>query len=88
MFHHFLGCVRGEFAEFIQMRVGHDHYVPGRVRKHVQDNEAMLAAMHDEHSAVVARVHGVAEDATGGLLGGRDVGVTPGGPEVVHQKAG
>ena len=87
-FHHLLGRSRGEFAQFIQMRVGDDHYMPRRVRKHIQDDEAMVAAMHDECFLVIAGVYGIAEDAGGCLLGGGDVCVAPGGPEIVQYKAG
>jgi hypothetical protein len=42
--------------------------------------------MHDEGFFVVARLHRIAEDATLRFLGGGDVGVAPGSPEIVHAK--
>src|SRR5579863_2282829 len=46
----------------------------------------MLAAIDDAHFLVVAGTHGVAKDTSGLLLGGRDIGVAPRGPEIIHRK--
>ncbi len=86
--HHLDGRFGWEFAKFVEMRVRDDHHVSRRVRKSIQDDEAVLAAVNDQCLGVIVSFHGVAEDASGGLLGGRNVGITPWCPEVVHHKAG
>ena len=84
--HHFIRGFWRELLQFVEVRVGDDHHVAGSVGKRIQDDEALLAAIDDESFGVVACLHGVAEDAASRLLGGRDVGVAPRGPEVIHRK--
>ena len=84
--HHFIRGFRWEFLQLVEMRVGHNHYVAGRVGKRIQDDEAMLAAMHDAGFGVVARINRVTENAARCLLSGRDIGIAPRGPEVIHSK--
>ena len=59
----------------------------GKARKmNLDDVGFVLAAVDDERLGVVARLHGVAEDATGRLCRAGYVGVAPRGPEIIHRK--
>ena len=86
--HHLIRGFGREFAQFVQVRVGHDHDVSRSVGIGVQDDEAMLAAINNARLLVVVCLNGVAEYASRSFLSGGNVGVTPRGPEVVHDKAG
>ncbi len=68
--HHFVGGFWWQFLQFVQMGVGDDHHVAGRVGIRIQNDEAVLAAIDDERFLVVAGFRGVAEDAARGLFGG------------------
>ena len=83
--------VRGfgrQFLQFVQMRVRHDHHVPGRIRIRIQNDEAMLAAMNNISLGVVFLLWRIAEHASGGLFRGRDVGIPPRRPQIIHSRAG
>jgi len=79
-----VGRLHGQFAQFIDVVVRNDHYVPGRVRESIQDNRAVLAALYDARLFVIPGMKQIAKDAAKGLLGGGDVGVPPRCPEIVH----
>lgn len=84
--HHFAGSSERQFLQFVQMSIGDDHHVAGSIGISIQDDEAVLGAKNDKHFRVVPGFHSVTKDASDGFLGGGDVGVTPGGPEVIHSK--
>src|SRR5712691_13379902 len=84
--HHFVE--RSGFAQiqFRNVRVRHDHYVPGGVRKTIQDDEGLFAAMDDERFRVILPRHGLAKNAFR-LVSTRclfHVLVAPGSPDIVH----
>jgi len=84
--HHFCRRIFGQLLQFIQMREGHDHHVAGGVRKAVENDEAVPAAM-DYFGFEVRKSGKLAEDAGVGAVSFRssgDVGVSPGSPEVIH----
>jgi hypothetical protein len=45
--HHFIGGFDRQLLQFVEVSVGDDHHVAGRVGIRVQDDEAMLAAIDD-----------------------------------------
>jgi hypothetical protein len=74
--------------QLIEMSVRDDHHVPRGVRIGIQDDEAIVRAMNDKILFVVAGLHSVAEDASRSLFGGRHIGISPRGPEIIHHWAG
>lgn len=71
------------------MLVGNDHDVARGVRKSVDDDKAMLAAIEDEIALVVltidvARGRPIAKDAGGSAVRRGDIGIAPGSEDVVH----
>jgi len=86
--HHLVGRFAGKLLQLVQMDVGDDHHVAGCVRIGIQDDEAVLAAMHDVHLGVIPFLRRLAEDASGGLFRGSNIGVAPRRPEVIHKRAG
>ena len=80
-------CAKGgigrEFMEFIQMGVGYDHYVPIGIWVCIQNHITMGAAMDDQRF-FVGFARGVTKNAHGGLVRAGNVGISPGGPEIVH----
>ena len=66
--HHFVGGVNGQLPQFVQMSVGHDHHMARRVRICIQNDETMLAAVHDVRLGVVLLLRRVAKHAHAGLL--------------------
>src|SRR6266700_531978 len=84
--HHFVE--RSGFAQiqFRNVRVRHDHHVPGGVRKTIQDDEGLFAAMDDERFRVILPRRGLAKNAFR-LVSTRclfHVLVAPGSPDIVH----
>ena len=86
--HHLVGGLARQFLQLVQMDVGDNHHVAGCIRIGIQDNETVLAAMHDVHFGVIPFLRRLAEDAPGGLFRGGNISVAPRRPEVIHKRAG
>src|SRR5580700_481073 len=87
--HHLAECFGITQAQFRDVRVRHDHDVPGGVWKTIEDNEGLRAAISDECFVVLVERDGVAKNAVG-LLPCRyllHVLVAPRRPEIVHRAA-
>ena len=82
--HHFVGRLDRQLLKLIQMGERHDHHVARGVRKGVEDDIAVLTAMHDMSFPIVSQLGQITEDARRGLAGARNVGVAPGSPEIIH----
>lgn len=54
--HHLLRGFRRELLQLIDVGVGYDHDVAGRVRKSIQDHEAMLATIDDAGFLIIAQL--------------------------------
>src|ERR1039457_5179341 len=67
------------------MLVGRNQHVPARVWKGVQHDEIALGAVDDKILLVLPLRGLVAKNAAGRFLRGRDVFITPGGPQTIHQ---
>jgi hypothetical protein len=70
-------------GELAQVAIGRDHHVPRRVWKLVQEDERVLAAVHDE-PFFIGEPGRSAEDALRLLVSLRDVLQTPGRPELLR----
>ncbi len=81
--HHFVGGVCGEFVQFVQMGIRHNHDVAIRVWVGIENDVAILAAV-DDSRLLVAFFRQVAEDAARLLLGASNISVTPRSPEMIH----
>src|SRR5260370_30784199 len=75
--------------QFRNVRVRHDHHVPGGIREAVQDDKRFLAPMHDERFRVILPRHGIAKNAFRlvSFLCLRHVLVAPPTPDIVHRIA-
>src|ERR1700691_4823844 len=66
------------------MRVRNHHHVPRRVRIRIQNNETTLAAIDNPRLGIVSILDRVAENAPRSFPRGRNIGVAPRSPEVIH----
>ena len=83
--HHFVGRLDRQLLQFIQMGERHDHHVARGVRIGVEDDVAVLAAMHDMRLWRRLPALGRSQKThAGGLVDAGNVGVAPGSPEIVH----
>src|SRR5580704_15589352 len=61
--HHFLQGVRRAQPNLRHMRIGHDHYMSGGIRKPVEYDERVFPAFYDERQLVLVSRQRIAENA-------------------------
>lgn len=86
--HHFLEGVIRRLLEQIDVLVRHNHQVPGGVRKAIENDEIEFGAMDDQRLSVILGRGKIAENAGRARMRRGDVLVTPGRPQVVHNRIG
>ena len=82
--HHFRRGVFGKKMQAVDMLIGHDHGMTRGIGKGVQDDEIPLTTMDDKGPFVVAELQQLTKNTTFGFFDRSDVGIAPGGPEIVH----
>src|ERR1700678_2934839 len=68
------------------MCVRNHHHMPRRVRVGVQNDETPLASIDNTRLGIIATRDCLAENALRNLSRGRNVGVAPRSPEVIHSR--
>lgn len=82
--HHLPRGGLGELSELVQVGIRHNHHVSGGIGERIEHHEAVFAAMDDQR-LLVRHGGALAENASGSLVCGADVSVSPGSEKVVHR---
>ncbi len=83
---HFVGRLRWQLLQLVQVGERNDHYVSSRIWVGVENDVTVLASVHDTGFCVVPELWQVTKDASRSLVDAGNVGVAPGCPKIVHRR--